>query len=270
MHFVVLATIIILTLLSFVVILADSNFIDLPAFMVPETLSEVNVSVLSAVKDATEVFVEPLTVDDWVLLEANAGWLEQGGLLQQVSLVYPGQILTLCAGGRDVVRIRVASTDFGSSKSKDLWPGDDDTAVSSIPPKCLRLVADTQVVVAPKTKAGNQARDTAKLRVLPSINDYSESMLELAGLLGVSLNDVAPCSALVHPATLARALGPLDRSECGMAIVHVANTDDIESLSDESKTAIVSVSTSLQVSEDSIGKLVIASCVSPPDIDSIL
>jgi hypothetical protein len=218
--------------------------------MVPKGLEEANLSVLSAVKNAADLHVEPLSVDDWVLLEANADWLEQGGLLQQVSLVYPDQILTLCAGGRDVVRVRVASSNFASKQS--LWPGDDDDTGA---PKCLRLVADTQVIVAPKIKAGEQRRDTAKLTVVPAINDYSESMLELGGLLGTSLTDAAPCCAVVHPETLSRALGPSDTlSQSAFAIVHVVSDDDTESSAETSRTAIVSVSMSEFVSQDSIGK----------------
>jgi hypothetical protein len=220
--------------------------------MIPGGLEEVDVSALSAVKNATDLHVEPLSVDDWALLQANADWLEQGGLLQQVSLVYPGQILTLCAGGRDLVRVRVASTNFDPKQS--LWPGDDDDTGVSSSPKCLRLVADTQVIVAPKTKAGEQTRETAKLTVVPAINDYSESILELADLLGVSLTDAAPCCAVVHPATLSRALGSSDTSQSAFAIVNVVNDDNTESSADTSRTAIVRVSASEHVSEDSIGK----------------
>jgi hypothetical protein len=233
----------------------DLDFIDLPASILPEGVAELNVSALPEVKDATDLHVEPLSVDDWVLLEANADWLEQGGLLQQVSLVYPDQILTLCAGGRDVVRVRVASTNFGPKQS--LWPGDDDDTGVSSTSKCLRLVADTQVIVAPKTKAAEQTRDTAKLTVVPAISDYSESILELAGLLGVSLTDAAPCCAVVHPATFSRALGPSDTSQSAFAIVTMVNDDDTESSADTSRTAIVQVSPAEHVSEDSIGKLIL-------------
>jgi hypothetical protein len=233
----------------------DFDCIDLPASMFPEGIEELNVSALSEVKNATDLHVEPLSFDDWVLLQANADWLEQGGLLQQVSLVYPGQILTLCAGGRDVVRVRVASTSFGPKQS--LWPGDDDHRGVSSTLKCLRLVAETQVIVAPNTKAVEQTRDTAKLTVVPAINDYSESILELAGLLGVSLTDAAPCCAVVHPSTFSRALGPSDTSQFAFAIVSVVNDDDTESSADPSRTAIVRVSPSEHVSEDSIGKLIL-------------
>jgi hypothetical protein len=241
----------------------DSNFIDLPASLVPEGLEEMNVSALAAVKNATDLHVEPLSVDDWALLQANADWLEQGGLLQQVSLVYPGQILTLCAGGRDVVRVRVVATNFGPKQS--LWPGDDDDTGVSSTPKCLRLVADTQVIVAPKTKAGEQTGAAAKLTVVPAINDYSESILELAGLLGVSMTDAAPCCAVVHPATFFRALGLSETSQSAFAIVTVVNDNDTESSADTSRTAIVQVSTSEHVFEDSIGKLILPCVTHPSD-----
>jgi len=230
--------------------LADTNIIDLPSFMIPEGVNEVDVAVLSFVENACDLHVEPLTVDDWVLLEANAAWLEQGGLLQQVSLAYSGQVLTLCAGGRDVVRVKVNSTNFDSSPV--VWPGDDNEA-SLLPRQSLRLVADTQVIVAPKIKTNVEDKDKVTLRAVPAALDYSASMLELADHIGVSLTDVAPFSAVVHPATLAVVFP--DNSHSGFGIVHILSSDAQETPpSDETKSAVVHLSTCLDVPEDSIGK----------------
>ena len=53
------------------------------------------VRILPNVRDATAVVLEPLSISDYAKLHIHAQWLEEGGLLQQVSLVYQGQILDL-------------------------------------------------------------------------------------------------------------------------------------------------------------------------------
>jgi hypothetical protein len=67
----------------------------------------VHVWALSQVPNATQVHVEPCSRADWELIQQHAAWLEgvggdgeengnsSGGLLQQVSIVYPGQVLSL-------------------------------------------------------------------------------------------------------------------------------------------------------------------------------
>ena len=56
--------------------------------------------------------VEPVTVEDWELLQLDAAWLEGGGLLRQVSLVYPNQVVPLrLSNGSDLVRVRVLPGD---------------------------------------------------------------------------------------------------------------------------------------------------------------
>jgi hypothetical protein len=69
----------------------------------------VHVWALPFVPNATQVHVEPCSPTDWHLMQQNAAWLEGGeeeddgrgsdgaaGLLHQVSIVYPGQVLSLC------------------------------------------------------------------------------------------------------------------------------------------------------------------------------
>ncbi|KAL7566358.1 hypothetical protein ACA910_013675 [Epithemia clementina (nom. ined.)] len=53
------------------------------------------VRIVPWILDATKVLLQPLTAHDSMLWHAQADWLEQGGLLQQVSLVYKGQVLEI-------------------------------------------------------------------------------------------------------------------------------------------------------------------------------
>ena len=156
----------------------------------------VSVSVLSRVRHATRVLVEPLATEDWELLEIHGEAMEQGGLLRQVSLVYPKQTLTLHVGreGRDRVHVVIqealgASVD-GDDKglcarepSSSLWPAllngsqsaiyDDDTEAP-----CVVLVEDTEVIVAPKPRHGNKAVNwSAPFRLIPTQLDCSEGIL---------------------------------------------------------------------------------------------
>lgn len=55
----------------------------------------VYVRALSSIVYATDVTLEPLTVEDWDLIDIYSEWFEQGGLLQQVSVIYINQILSL-------------------------------------------------------------------------------------------------------------------------------------------------------------------------------
>ncbi|KAJ3049838.1 Peroxisome biosynthesis protein pex1 [Rhizophlyctis rosea] len=79
------------------------------------------------------IHVEPLTADDWEILELHAGYLEEH-LLRQIRVVYPGQILTVWVYQQTLIRLRVVST--------------------SPTAKCVKLDVDAEVVVAPKTRRG--------------------------------------------------------------------------------------------------------------------
>ena len=53
--------------------------------------------------------VEPLTVSEWEIIECHALFLENGGLLNQISIVYPNQILEL------KLPARLGGTDYSSN-----------------------------------------------------------------------------------------------------------------------------------------------------------
>jgi len=61
------------------------------------------------------VEVEPLTLSEWEMLECHAHFLEQGGILGQVSIVYPNQILHLKLNNTmecSIVRLKVLPGSF--------------------------------------------------------------------------------------------------------------------------------------------------------------
>ena len=104
---------------------------------------QISITALPVVKNATRVTVEPLTVSDWELIECFADVLQSdtlGGLLQQVSIIYPNQILPLylahgstmksSVSSKDVAYIKILPDSFrvDSHESEDLAAvgGDDD------------------------------------------------------------------------------------------------------------------------------------------------
>ncbi|KAI7899828.1 P-loop containing nucleoside triphosphate hydrolase protein [Cokeromyces recurvatus] len=113
------------------------------------------------VTECTTVHVEPLTEDDWEILELHAGYIEEN-LLSQIRVVYVNQIICVWIHGKTLVRLTVAELD----------------------PKqeFLKLTNKAEVIVAPKVRKSTteevsdisnavpQQRDlpTISLRVYPS------------------------------------------------------------------------------------------------------
>lgn len=174
----------------------NENIIEIPLDLHPSlssifnSLSEppmVSVRPLSDVPVAERVIFEPLTTSDWELIEMEASMLENGGLLNQVTVVFPGQTfpLYLVPPERGVVPRRDTNSaawikvvedafdgnpslpmDAHSSESSDSSCSSEETDVSFhkcasdevkiksdiVPRKCLRLMAETEVVVIPKPR----------------------------------------------------------------------------------------------------------------------
>ena len=59
----------------------------------------VTIRPLSNVPIAERVTFEPLSIQDWELIEMEANLLEDGGLLNQITIVSPGQVFPLRFGG---------------------------------------------------------------------------------------------------------------------------------------------------------------------------
>ena len=99
---------------------------------------------VAAVREApitTGVTMEPVGSDDWEVIEARAGFMEEE-LLRQVCVVAPNQLLTLWVGPQPV-KVRVVGR---------VTPGTGPDA------PCARLARETQVAVVPKPRATTTAK----------------------------------------------------------------------------------------------------------------
>lgn len=206
------------------------------------------VKALSGVNCAKELLVEPLTVEDWELLELYALGLEEGGLLQQVSIVYAGQVLKLRLSNGAEACVCVLPGNF--EHTNPVWPDDN----AALP--CLRLVAETRVNVAPKPRA-----KVGSLRLVPTREDYIKdpSILELAVRLNVNVVSVSQGTGVVNPNTMAKMRGRQTTEIDGIfdLVRLVASREAADAAADEpdSKSAIVRVSTSIDIPEGCIGKI---------------
>jgi len=147
------------------------------------------VKALPEVFDAISVEMEPLTSEDWELLEIHAESLERGGLLAQVTVVYPNQTLTLAVGHRDSVQVRIVPSTFLNDYG------------------CCRLVATTEVIVIPKPRPKiMEPQPSCPLRVVPSWDDWSPQMQALATRELIHGPMVPPFTLMAHTETLERSL----------------------------------------------------------------
>ncbi|KAI8922094.1 P-loop containing nucleoside triphosphate hydrolase protein [Powellomyces hirtus] len=92
---------------------------------------QVNVEFCKNISSGRSVNVEPLTIDDWEILELHAGYLEEQ-FLNQVRVVWKNQILTVWVHGQTIIRLKVVETD----------PDAD----------CVLLDTNAEVIVAPKQR----------------------------------------------------------------------------------------------------------------------
>ncbi|KAH8922700.1 AAA-domain-containing protein [Atractiella rhizophila] len=96
----------------------------------------VTITLHRSIPVAKSVSVDPLSVDDWEILESNAGLLEDT-LLSQVRAVKPGSTVGVWAAKNVRCRFRVDSTDPPS------------TSVTTV----SRLGPSTEIHIAPRTRA---------------------------------------------------------------------------------------------------------------------
>ena len=178
--------------------------------------------------------VEPVTCEDWELLEMEAEWLEQR-LLQQISVVYGNQVVDLrLSNGLDTARIRVLPGNF---ERDSIWPDD----ATTVP--CYRLLAATQVVVMPKPRKTASVSSSWHLTLVPSREDLlTDPILEqFASLLNVSEKwpSVAQNTGAVHPHALENIRGSksattaiariclVQDSPAGVAVIRLISSDKV-------------------------------------------
>ena len=168
------------------------NIIELPLDLHPSLQSVFNstsepilasVRVLTNVPIAERVTFEPLSVSDWEMIEMESTLLEDGGLLNQITVVSPNQIFPLNFGRNfgsveSSAWIRVVEDDthasndcdssFSSDSDIDASPDCDDDEIihtsndSNINHRCVRLMAETEVVVIPKPRMKNEVPNDIK------------------------------------------------------------------------------------------------------------
>ena len=200
--------------------------------------SAVLVKALSWIPKCTRLEVDPVTVADWELLEAHADALEQGGLLQQVSVVYTGQLICLQMG-RDVARVVVKNVIHEDTSAADdnVWPEDPQSLSQSTNTRCVLLVQDTQVVIAPKTRPRRDDDQVGPpLRLCPCDFDFGTAMRDLASVQKIELLTVPPRCVLIHGTSSARdsqswawasSCSEADSKDQFMALVRVIHAPEV-------------------------------------------
>ncbi|KAI9273142.1 P-loop containing nucleoside triphosphate hydrolase protein [Helicostylum pulchrum] len=149
---------------------------------------KVNVEFCRNVPECATVSVEPLTEDDWEILELHAGYVEEH-LLSQIRAVYTDQIMCVWIHGKTLVRLVVAELD----------PKGDH----------LKLTNTSEVIVAPKVrktkeqevvetdlnsdkKAAMKVQPSIGLRTCPLTVDDLEVHIHPDSVDGLVCNGVVP------------------------------------------------------------------------------
>ena len=183
-------------------------------------LKEVEVEPLDYILDASSIYVEPLTTSDWELLEIFASDLEEGLLLNQISVVYPNQIISLMLKDNlfDGSTSRLSSNiPYASIRVLD------ETFICSVNEcrqPCYRIVADTKIIIQPKPRVIEQPppnelhKPSNPIRILPTEADFSNEMKTLFkkaqsfDCIRGSLSALIPCppyfTAWMNPNTLSK------------------------------------------------------------------
>jgi len=194
----------------------EQDIIELPRTMlsgISHKLPEfVSVHALTIVEYGSRVCFEPATVEDWELLEIYGDFMEQGGLLNQVSVIYPNQNLIVRVGdGVDRVQVKVieaTSSTWGTSRNESsIWPdlsfeSDSNSNCrredsSRLP--CVLLIQDTEVIVSPKTRPSKKIIPwSSPLRLIPSDIDWGASLATLSVVTKRDAFSVELGCVLVH------------------------------------------------------------------------
>jgi hypothetical protein len=204
----------------------SENEIDVPASLIPpmwleQSVGGPNVRLLSRVFPLTKVRtaqaldVQPMTYEDWLALEDHATWLANGGLLQQISIVYPNQIISLQlpveSHSRSLTaRVLVKECNFDPPKHVSFW--NPPHIASDAADEVLRLVANTNVIVQPLSPPTGLATCSCRLWICPTKQEYSSTLRHVMQVnLESALKEiwqrvvsVSPFSVVVHPDTWQR------------------------------------------------------------------
>lgn len=151
----------------------------------------VQVRVVSDVPKATLVTIEPLTEDDWEVLELNSEHAE-AAILNQVRIVHEAMRFPLWLHGRTIITFHVVST---------------------FPKKpVVQLVPGTEVAVAPKRRKNNVKKhedsymqafneSTSIAKALLRVQDSDEGLSHKCNVKGVELGVALTSVAFINPET---------------------------------------------------------------------
>ncbi|XP_073122071.1 peroxisomal ATPase PEX1 [Henckelia pumila] len=144
----------------------------------------VRVRVVSNLPKATLVTIEPLTEDDWEILELNSE-LAESAILKQVGIVHEEMIFPLWLHGQTVVTFLVMST---------------------FPKKpVVQLVPGTEVAVAPKIRKNpslqSSERANSSVKLLLRVQDSDSECIYKYEENGVKVDVVFTSGIFIHPET---------------------------------------------------------------------
>jgi hypothetical protein len=169
------------------------------------------VEALRCLEHGSRVLVEPLTTKDWELLEIHSEAMEEGGLLNQISVVYLNQVLELrIAKSSDIVKMQVKEIESysfaGRETSLSVWPEivspsnlSSENVTMSKHPLCVLLIEDTEVVITPKPRAEKKSISwSSPLRLIPTDEDWGEVLYVLSGFSDLESFSAKPMCILVN------------------------------------------------------------------------
>lgn len=147
----------------------------------------VKVSRIPLILPCLKVHVEPLSAKDWELLQCDSDFLQEGGFLRQLSVVYSKQHLRLRLENNDWVELLVNKIESPSSDGEIIT--------------CGLLRQDTEVIIQPRKRDSNDAIDwTSPQRLIPSQGDWNDAMLNLHQTMNVEPLYLPPGCILVNEA----------------------------------------------------------------------
>ncbi|KAI7959920.1 hypothetical protein MJO29_004988 [Puccinia striiformis f. sp. tritici] len=163
---------------------------------------------------ATTVHVEPLTSDDWEILESNPQYLEDN-ILKQIRVLVESQKLLIWVYGKTLIQVKVTSVLPPPSNSNT----ERTTALYII-------TNETEIIVCPKTRFDSTAQDSAqKNQILGDANSSAAAKVK-SSLVGSKRIDLK-----IVPQAFSLALGADALSTSSLHPV-AASKNDIQNLDD--------------------------------------
>ncbi|KAG7369145.1 cell division cycle protein 48 [Nitzschia inconspicua] len=162
----------------------------------------VSVQAFSRIEYGTRVDMEPVSMEDWELLEIHSEAMESGELLNQISVVYPKQTLTFRVGRHgDKVNVIVRDVQTVSPGSElSIWPDvvSPNATMNTQRPNCVLLAQNTEVIISPKTRPAKKAASwTPPLRLIPSDDEWGTALSIFKRISEFEEMVVGPFSVLV-------------------------------------------------------------------------